>query len=277
MIFTQLPIHLKILIAVFCDHDTFFNLCSAYNDLQNLYFGKISKRTLRKHGNLSELMYSERCQYWFPTYCRFKDDKFSWYKTYFNFYLWQKYKFNADYCCEFGMLSELKLCHAHGEIMTFLNANKAASNGHIHILEWLHSINVDIDSDHIKYIIANAKLRVLQWLKKNNLFVLPTTLSYMVFYYDIEFLEFLSNEGMDINSAVLDRAIVYCDIETLKWFEKRGILLSQVGINNAILNDKVNLLKWINKRQTLTNESFEFAKKHEKKHVLRYLNSCLLS
>ncbi len=274
--FTKLPIHLKICIAVFCDYDTFIDLCDTYDDLTHLCIGRMSKRMLKRHDNLSELMYFERCKLWYPKYYNFKDDNLTWHKAYLRFHNFDNYKMSTHSYSQYGKLMELKLCHLLGELITEQHANIAAEIGNIAILEWLKSINVIMNTNSIKYVVRNGHLDVLKWLKKNNLLILSNlSLSssyHLVYRYDNEFLDFLSNEGLAMDESVLVFSLVYSNIETLKWFEKKGIYPSQHGINLAIMNDNLNVLKWINKRRQLTNESIEYAKSANKTHILKWLN-----
>jgi hypothetical protein len=127
------------------------------------------------------------------------------------------------------------------------NANEAARNGRLDILQWLSQHNIYPDRAGTHYAAVRGHLEVLKWLAQMGKFS-PTqkTANDAASYGQLEVLKLLAQHNTYPNEDGANKAAHNSYLEILQWMAKaRNLYPNQIGIDNAAARGHLKVLQWL--------------------------------
>ena len=252
--FTLLPIYLKIEIAIWCDHNTFASLVQSYDDMLHLWAGKMSKRRMKRLGNLSEYMFRRRCELWFPSYLSFRNVE------------------NIDWLCFYRRI-------------TIYNPNHYAkyyNNGQESLLEYTMLLaNPEYSDRNYDYQVNRALLHEhyaaleLFYREKKILPDVSNMATFRMVHWNERMLKWLESKNVIPGTNVANEIASHKDVSLLLWLKKQGVHPTIDGFYGAVGNEKLNNLKWMIKHIGVNDEDLQllinYANQWSRDHIYTYL------
>ena len=224
--FLQLPIYERVaLLENASDHDTFAKLISMPE------FGFFTN-----NAKLQARVYKQRLDNYFSKMAPYYEPNTSWKEIYNRLVELEKaitknpdslhgilYKMN-----ERGYLMEIKILFLIPLLPHQYEANRAAANGHLAVLQWMKENNLPLPNQYgANRAARNGHLIILRWIKENNL-PLP------------------NQNGANWTSE-------NGQLTVLQWMKENGLPLpDQKGVNAAAYNGHTDVVNWL-AAQSLSN------------------------
>ncbi|KAL3661966.1 LON peptidase N-terminal domain and RING finger protein 2 [Phytophthora oleae] len=168
--------------------------------------------------------------------------------------------------------------------------DRAASNGHFHVLEFLHALAVDMQANEksggptcTNWALTSAAtmghLEIVQWLRKNypTLCFSPSTTSMTARNGNLEMLQWLHHEQqVEWSSDAMDSAAENGHLSVVKWLhENCDEGCTTKAMNYAARNGHLKVVRWLqlNRSEGFTVDALDFAVNREHFEVLLFLRA----
>ncbi|OWZ22726.1 hypothetical protein PHMEG_0002521 [Phytophthora megakarya] len=168
--------------------------------------------------------------------------------------------------------------------------DRAASNGYLHILKFLHSVAMDMQregegGDHtcsdsaLLLAAAMGHFEVLKWLCRTypQLNFPPTTTCMVAQYGNLHILQWLHHQcDVQWSSNVMDSAAENGHIAVVKWLhENRNEGCTTSAMTYAARNGHLQIVRWLhcNRMESCTLDAMDFATYREHFEILLFLRA----
>ena len=245
--FLQLPIYERVaLLENASDHDTFAKLISMPE------FGFFTN-----NAKLQARVYKQRLDNYFSKMAPYYEPNTSWKEIYNRLVELEKaitknpdslhgilYKMN-----ERGYLMEIKILFLIPLLPHQYEANRAAANGHLAVLQWMKENNLPLPNQiGAIWAAQDGHLAVLQWMKENNLpFPDQQGANGAAQNGHLAILQWMKKNNLPFpDEHAVNLAAYYGHLAVLQWMKENSLPLpDQEGANMAAYNGHLVILQWM--------------------------------
>lgn len=281
----ELPKWLQIEIFTRIAPNDFVNFAVSNKDIASLTLLKCTDEQKLVYGDqITESLYKDRSERFLADTLDHKDESVSWRQFYFRVIKFKKLSnkkgFNkikglfSGKLAERGKLLELKLISTFS-LPTIETVNFAASEGHVHILQWgKDKYKLVPDTTGANWSAQQGKLNVLKWLKENKL-SLPKTAIYTAGNGHLDILIWMKENGCPLpGTSGANMAAKNGHLNILQWMKENNLdLTDSGGADYAIEHGHLEILKWMkeNNLQMPTQYGANMAAKYDCLDCLKWL------